>query len=494
MHDSVPLLNTNIHQNYLTDDYNLGPISEDDESSLPQDIPDDSQMGSGNFERGGFKRSTVRNSKKKNFMQLKIDMTVCKNNHISPLKNQQKNDRIMGVPDKISLVKTPDSPLTPVNIKPVETMTTAEVGNNQFQERKLSKLPPSAAIRVLDLPTSTTSPHLTKILKPGSPNLSSTKSSPNLSSGNNVIESSSSNISLSSAKLEFHRDLSLSDGEEIFEDLSNEVEDELSAEEEEFDRISMCLDLENIESKFEETFNGQREAVENDGCKPVHADHHRTPESTEIQKKEEKPHSPETRTDKSAQDQRAEETVCQKSQLKQDIAYWEKRASNSAESRVLAKNINENFKRSSLQRSTLKRKTRPSFDRNLRQSSCSMELTREIVSRKDDLLEMTSEEKSANTVPYFDGKNDSSGCNRPQSITPPQPAPRKKVAGGRTKILDRGDSNDRAPSQSSHLPKLATDKRTSRRGPGLVFSIKTWDERRKEKNRSMPTKRLVEWF
>ena len=489
MHDSVPLLNinTNIHQNYPTEDYNLGPISEDDESSLPPDIPDGSQMGSGNFERGGFKRSTVRNSKKKNFMQLKIDMTVCKNNHISPL-NSRKNVRVMDAPDKITLVKTPESPPTPVNIQQEET--TAVIS----QERKFPKLPPSAAIRVLDLPTSTTSPNLTKLLNPeSSPNLSSTKSSPNLS-GKNVIVSSSSNISLSSAKLEFHRDLSLSDGEEIFEDLSNEITAELSDQEEEFDRISMSLDLENIESKFEETFNGQREAVENDGCKAVHADHHTSPKSTEIQKKEEKQFSPEIWTSKSGQDQRTEDTVCQKSHLKQDIAYWEKRASNSAESRVLAKNINENFKRSSLQRSTLKRKTRPSFDRNLRQSSCSMELTREIVSGKDDLLEMTSEEKSANTVPYFDGKNDSSGCNRPQSITTPQPAPRKKIAGGRTKILDRGDSNNRAPSQSSHLPKLATDKRTSRHGAGLVFSIKTWDERRKEKNRSMPTKRLVEWF
>ena len=491
MHDSVPLLNTNIHQNYPTEDYNLGPISEDDESSLPPDNPDDSQMGSGNFERGGFKRSTVRNSKKKNFMQLKIDMTVCKNNHISPLKNPHKNDRVMGAPDKITLVKTPESPATPVNIKQEET--TAVIS---YQEKKLSKLPPSAAIRVLDLPTSTTSPNLTKLLNPeSSPNLSSTKFSPNLSD-KNVIVSSSSQISLSSAKLEFQRDLSLSDGEEIFEDLSNQMTAGLSDQEEEFDRISMCLDLENIESKFEETFSGQRDAVVDDGyrCKAVHADHHTSPKSTEIQKKEEKPFSPEIRTNKSCQDQRTEDTVCQKSHLKQDIAYWEKRASNSAESRVLAKNINENFKRSSLQRSTLKRKTRPSFDRNLRQSSCSTEPTREILSGKDDLLEMTSEEKSANTVPYFDGKNDSSGCNRPQSITTPQPAPRKKIAGGRTKILDRGDSNNRAPSQSSHLPKLATDKRTSRLGAGLVFSIKTWDERRKEKNRSMPTKRLVEWF
>ena len=492
MHDSVPLLNTNIHQNYPTEDYDLVPIIEDDESSLPPDIPDDSQKPPGNFERGGFKRSTVRNSKKKNFMQLKIDMTVCKNNLNSPPKNQRKNDRIMGVPDKISIVETPESPLTPVNVKPE---TTKGGGKEHFQERNLSRLPPSAAIRVLDLPTSTTSPNLTKLKNPPSPNLSSPKSSPNLS-GKNVIMSSSSNISLSSAKLEFHNDMSLSDGEEIFEDLSNEITDELSAEEDEFDKISMCLDLENIETKFEETFNGQR-AAENVGCKAVHADHHRSPESTEIQEKDEKPISPKIKTDIcdiSRQDQRTE-TVCQKSQLKQDIAYWEKRASNSAESRVLAKNINENFKRSSLQRSTLKRKTRPSFDRNLRsQSSSSMELTGEMLSKKDDLLEMTSEEKSANTVPYFDGKNDSSGCNRPQSITPPQPAPRKKVARGRTKILDRGDTNDGAPSQTSHLPKLDTDKRTSRPHPGLVFSIKTWDQRRKEKNRSMPTKRLVEWF
>ena len=486
MHDSVPLLNTNIYQNYPTEDSNLVPISEDDESSLPPDIPDDSQIASGLFERGGFKRSTIRNSKKKNFMQLRIDMTVCKNNHDSPPQNQRKNDKMMGVPDKIAIVKTPESPLSPAYCHAVK-------GSEYSQEHNLAKLPPSAALRVLDLPTSTTSPNLTKPLKPKSPNLSPTKSSPNLSDKNAIV-SSSSNISLSSAKLEFHPDLSLSDGEEMFEDLSNEITDVLSAEEEEFDRISMCLDLENIETKFEETFNGQTKAAEDDRCKTSHADID-GPESTEIQEKLEKPFSPEIMTDTPEVDQ-STESVSQKNQLKQDIAYWERRVSNSAESRVLARNINENFTRSSIQRSTLKRRrTRPSFDRNLGSQSCStIERTVEMVSGRDDLLEMTSVEKSANTVPYFDGKNYSGGCNRPQSITPPLPAPRKKVAGGRTKILDRGDTNDGPPSPSSHLPKLDTDKRTLGLHPRLVFNIKTWDERKKEKNRSMPTKRLVEWF
>ena len=151
-----------------------------------------------------------------------------------------------------------------------------------------------------------------------------------------------------------------------------------------------------------------------------------------------------------------EETpVLRKIDLKKDIAYWEKRASASIESRLLAKNYNENFKRGSLQRSTLKRynkKVETSKDHNLRPNSFVETPVAEMLSEENDLLKMTSREKSANTVPYSDGaKSGSIGCSIPQSIKP-KPAPRKNAPHGRTKILELDDTN----TPSSHLPKLAT--------------------------------------
>ena len=82
-----------------------------------------------------------------------------------------------------------------------------------------------------------------------SPNLSNpnTSASPNLS---DINISSSPNLSPSAAKLELHRDLSLSEGEDIFEDLSNEINDELSEDEEIFDKISMNLDMVDVDIKF----------------------------------------------------------------------------------------------------------------------------------------------------------------------------------------------------------------------------------------------------
>ena len=76
LHDSVPSLNTNIYQYYGLGDSNLVPITEEDEKSSFNNNKSDLEE----FKRGGVARSTIRNSKKKNFKELKLDMTMCKNN------------------------------------------------------------------------------------------------------------------------------------------------------------------------------------------------------------------------------------------------------------------------------------------------------------------------------------------------------------------------------------------------------------------------------
>ena len=116
LHDSVPSLNTKIHQNYGLEDSNLVPITEEDEKPLlnsQQRQDDDLEC---NFERGGVSRSTIRNSKKRNFMDLKLDMSACKNN-LAPTEPPEKHDERQDAASvetirKISVIETPQSPLT----------------------------------------------------------------------------------------------------------------------------------------------------------------------------------------------------------------------------------------------------------------------------------------------------------------------------------------------------------------------------------------------
>ena len=498
LHDSVPSLNTKIHQNYGLEDSNLVPITEEDEKSLlnsQQRQGDDLEC---HFERGGVSRSTIRNSKKRNFMELKLDMSACKKNNLAPTEPPEKHDERQDAAAgetirKISVIDTPQSPLT---CEEFPQHCSEQVSDHLEQAPPHNQaLPP--VIKRCRNPSfdSRNLPPVPPVAVAESPNLSNpnTSASPNLS---DINISSSPNLSPSAAKLELHRDLSLSEGEDIFEDLSNEINDELSEDEEIFDKISMNLDMVDVDIKFASTFNESSE-VESGGQLPSSIP---SPKTGKIQHLEGKPCLTDFET---LEDElQSPAVVLRKTEVKKDIEYWEKRASSSAESRVLAKNFNDNFKRGSLQRSTIKRprkKAPTPADRNLALNRCSESAgagAGEIVSDINDLLEMTSPEKcekSANTVPYFDGKNEEQqsggGCTRPQSITP-KPAPRKKLQQGRTKILARSDANDQS---AAHLPKLDSGLDN---GPAaaMVFSINTWDERKKEKNRSLPTKRLVEWF
>merc|ERR1712130_989288 len=65
------------------DDFNLVPIDEEEEENLEENdeqskVEEPTEI---TFSRGGFGRSTIRNSKKKNFKDLRINMDVVKNNH-----------------------------------------------------------------------------------------------------------------------------------------------------------------------------------------------------------------------------------------------------------------------------------------------------------------------------------------------------------------------------------------------------------------------------
>ena len=85
LHDSVPSLNTNIHQNYGMEDSNLVPITEEDEKSSFNYNHEDLQAGE--FKRGGVARSTIRNSKKKNFKQLKVVSSFLVRSQVSVMQS-----------------------------------------------------------------------------------------------------------------------------------------------------------------------------------------------------------------------------------------------------------------------------------------------------------------------------------------------------------------------------------------------------------------------
>ena len=437
---------------------NLGPITEEDEKSS---ITNTDLEHSAEFRRGGVARSTVRNSKKKNFKQLKLDMSICKNNlepAVKPeiLSNDVDNDLDQSKIKTVEVVKTPESPIENIDINICDT--------------------PSEPV-----------PNLTVT----SPNLSSTE--------DNVSESP--NLSYSEVK-----NMSLSESEDLFQDLSNDIEDNLSADEEMFEKLSMHVDLENVDEQFEVTLNGSLEDSLTLQVSKTQADNSDTDYLNSDKINISKTAPVEITNDS---DNEETEVVFRKSSLRKDIAYWEQRASDSAESRVLNNNIKfDGFKRGSFQRSTIKKskkKVSTTKDAHLGSNIPGEKSAVEIRSsrsshKEDDLLELTDAHEKVvgdagcSTGPYFDDKNgwSRSGCTQPRSIRP-KPAPRRskvlqsEVGGSRTRVLAGNDTND-------YLPKLDTDIRTYPHHPHPVVSIKTWDQRRKEKNRIIPTKRLVEWF
>merc|ERR1711953_272807 len=187
--------------------------------------------------------------------------------------------------------------------------------------------------------------------------------------------------------------------------------------------------------------------------------------------------------------------VLRATSLRKDIAYWEKRSSSSLESRVLGRQLQDQFQRGSFQRSTIRKNKKTkietsSSDSNLRSNSfVENSVAVEMLSGKFDLVERTqrtAEEKSAIPVPYVDEKNKTK-CTERQSIIP-KPAPRKSLLIGGTKVLDRNNFQDKC----SHLPKLNPGR--YKVAPVIIFSLKTWEERKREADRVLPTKRLLEWF
>ena len=464
MHDSVPSLTANIYQNYGLAQSNLVPITEEDEKSSINYPPNDLEETT-EFKRGGVARSTKRASKKRNFKQLKLDMSICKNNLQTDTKhelisNEDNNLDGNNQIKTIQLVKTPDSPTQDMNVDDGDMMESC---------------------------SSKTSPQSIGLK---SPNLSDEESRPN-----------SRNLSISSRVL-ISSNLSISDGEDIFDDLSSEILGTMSEDEEIFDKISMNIDIDNADADFEVTLSESLESSRKQTIIQTANDKAEVLMQEEIQHFEEKPQHEDEPLIK-AEVTAEPEVVLRKTSLKKDIAYWEKRASDSAESRVLNINITkDSFKRGSLQRSTIKKskkKVSPPkprmLDVNLGSNNSSAEkcVAAAMLSAKNDLLELTSADSS---VPCFDDKNDcESRCIQPQSIKP-IPAPRRRKntlpvqprkVGARTKVLVRNDTND-------YLPKLDPDIRTFQLHPTILFSIKTWEQRRKEKNRIIPTKRLVEWF
>ena len=486
LHDSVPSLNTNIYQNYGSQDSNLKPIDEDDEK-LSLTYQEDLTLGE--FKRGGIARSTIRTSKKKNFKNLKIDMTICKNN--LDADNQHIKSEVLDVKTTPAL-DTADSltPLTPFSDEDFDSLS--PIYEDEIVDRKAIDSRDSIKCESDD-ETTEISPDIKNprkeiaslhdVVLEAFKNREITENQ-NVLKSNDVRQNSkdeSPNLPTTEKSPNLSQVISLSDGEEMFDDLSNEICDDLSDDEEIFEKLSMQIDLDDVDEKFDLTLNESHDIAlkslpsHNSKEKQVEIIQASNSESKELLKTQE------------------EGSVLRKTSLKKDIAYWEKRSSASPDSRVLSKQAEQHFHRGTVQRSTTRKIKRTkietsSSDRNLGSNSIVEKSVAAKMLSENDLVEMTLTEKSANSGPYSDEKKPVR-CTTQQSIIP-KPAPRKSLLEGRTKVLDRNNSRDKC----SHLPNLGGGSVGYKPAPRMIFSIKTWEERKKEKNRSVPTKRLLEWF
>ena len=423
-------------------------------------------------------------------------MTVCKNN----LRTDDDNLRC-DVPDErpTPVADTPDSltPLTPFSERDFSSLSPIYEDYENIPRNGTDPIPHTgdSSPEILNLQSKVTSFQdvVAEAIKknniegneskdiesdPGdnSPNLPSlAENSPNLYI-RNTDNKKSPNLSLVS--LPTSQDISLSDGEEIFADLSNEICDDLSDDEEMFERLSMQIDLEDVEEKFDLTLNESSHDIVDRSSE----------EQQVVTSQASKPESGEILTPPEGG------LVLRKTSLKKDIAYWETRSSWSPESRVLGRQAGNQFQGGTLQRSTVKKKKMIKIETS--PTDCHLgshrfveeSVAAKMVSGRSDLVETTPSEKSVNSGPYFDeGKN--LRCTEQQSIIP-KPAPRKSLLGGRTKVLDRNNSEDKC----SHLPKLEGGVGNRVLATSFTFSIMTWEERKKEKDRILPTKRLLEWF
>ena len=472
-----------MNQNYGSQDSNLKPINEEDEISYPGYQED---LTLAEFKRGGMARSTIRTSRKKNFKNLTLDMTICKDN----LKTENYEESPGDSPASLT-------PLTPFcdedfeSLPPIHDDTDVDIElieSKSTYDDKTKQTPLEIKSSPVESPVIIPEEKLQKdtaVLKPEdtkneSRNLPTLPESPNLPEANNPKSPNLPKVSLPASL-----DISLSDGEDLFDDLSQEISDDLTDDEEMFERLSMQIDLDDVEEKFDLTLS---ESHQSQGGTGRPADHHSqvgnqveviqasNPESEEIQETEEEQPEP----------------VVLRTSLRKDIAYWEKRSSSSLESRVLGRKLSDQFQRGSVQRSTIRKNKKTkietsSSDSNLgSNSSVENSVAAEMLSGEIDLVERTPQEKSAIPVPYVDEKNNTK-CTERQSIIP-KPAPRKSLLIGGTKVLDRNNFQDKC----SHLPKVESGRYKVARS--MIFSLRTWEERKRDKNRVVPTKRLLEWF
>ena len=481
LHDSVPSLNTNMNQNYGSQDSNLKPINEEDEISFPGYHED---LAPAEFKRGGMARSTMRLNRSKNFKNLTLDMTVCKDN--------LKTDNCYV--EKVSPGESTDSltPLTPFCDEDFESLspTHDDVVNIEFKESKYTyddkttlekeNSPVESPITVPDenFQKNTESVPVQNPESKNEPrNLPPLQTSRNLSKADKKKSPNLPRVSLPDSL-----DISLSDGEDLFDDLSNDMSEDLTEDEEVFEKLSMQIDLDDVDEKFDLTLSESHDMAGTDKTAGHHSGENNQVEVTQ-------PAKPES---EERQETEGSEPVLRGASLKKDIAYWEKRSSSSLESRVLARKANDQFQRRTLQRSTIRKNKKTkietsSSDSNLGSNSFVENLVAaEMLSGEIDLVERTPREKSAIPVPYVDEKNKTK-CTERQSIIP-KPAPRKSLLIGGTKVLDRNNFQDKC----SHLPKLEPGR--YKVAPSMIFSLRGWEERKREKDRVVPTKRLLEWF
>ena len=87
---------SNIRRQNSNDEFSLVPIDEEDEDNQEENIEGGTldECPKNTFSRGGFGRSTIRNSKKKNFKDLKINMDVVKNNHACDQKENLQYKKV----------------------------------------------------------------------------------------------------------------------------------------------------------------------------------------------------------------------------------------------------------------------------------------------------------------------------------------------------------------------------------------------------------------
>ena len=445
----------NIRQQNSNDEYNLVPIDEEDEDNQEEDkeggkLEECSKI---TFSRGGFGRSTIRNSKKKNFKDLKINMDVVKNNHANDqkedfdnrkMKNEAANSMIHEEFPNVSQARNYEDSH---NLVPKENTNENLLKGSSISSKQHPRRDHITPDEHLDL---------------NPPSTSSTISSTSRSNYESMT-----------------MELSLSEDEEIFNCLSIQISKNMSEDEEEFDRISMQIELDNVEEKFNETFN-------ENPCKEM------TKENIKTIVKKEKEHSLEDNHEKKEKSnsnflKKESETILRTSNIRSGIAYWEKRSS--------ADNFNEPkkaeiFRRGSLQRSSIRKTKQKNRDFGVENkcpklSNSKDDQTKEGYEKKSVSLQCSESEPKKRENVDMEIKNEEDSNTDFEIL--PTPAPRKSLIAKEDKCSNIGVK------YPSYLPQIDVKYKSSGNCP-IIFSIKTWEERGEEGSSKPPEKVLLEWF